>query len=55
VRKYICDNCGKETVENDFILLVVLSHDRTEELDEIGEYCSDCKAKIEARIKEGVN
>jgi hypothetical protein len=69
-RKYICDNCGKKfdsewhwssptngyEVSNLYVLvfypLTTFLHPNS---FKFGEYCADCKVKIEARIKEGVN
>jgi len=69
-RKYVCDNCGKEFAGKSYYdedkreyisALWALGFSRIEqERDknrywaQIGEYCEDCRKKIEARIKEGV-
>jgi len=50
VRKYVCDNCGSEFSLRDSLFVL-----RWDNLELLGEYCADCKAKIEAQIKEGVN
>ena len=53
-RKHICDNCGKEF--DDWGALTALLW-RWKDVEEvfIGDYCKACAAKIEARIKEGIN
>jgi DNA-directed RNA polymerase subunit RPC12/RpoP len=62
-RKYICDNCGTEVQNPSELIPLGFNETRVStEIDmaytefiQIGEYCKNCKAKIEARIKEGVN
>ena len=63
-RRYLCDNCGKE-VTYDWCLhsLTFTGNWKTYPSNSpvipsdvlVGEYCSDCAGKIEAKIKEGVN
>ena len=57
MRKYICDNCGQEVSESN---LWALSWNDVQGLLRVGEgvfgeYCPDCREKINKRIKEGVN
>jgi len=62
VRKYVCDNCGKEIVENDLYVATAKRQGdsrftRTTVPDEVvlGEFCLECLRKVGVRIKEGVN
>ena len=56
MRKYTCDNCGKEfdtlTNADGTGNLWGLRWNRWREHILIGEYCSECKAKIMTQIKE---
>ena len=55
MRKYVCDNCGKETEDRDEIkVLCWLDVEPPFETEEHGEYCSSCREKIEGKIKEGI-
>jgi len=54
VRKYICDNCGKEFESQEKLNDLLFRWNDGEEAF-LGEYCGECSDKIKARIKEGVN
>jgi len=54
-RKYICDNCGKEVSAASLLNELKFNVPKLATCKVIGEYCDDCMAKIEARIKEGVS
>lgn len=68
-RRYICDNCGKEfdsethlsspthgyQVSNLWVLSFYPSATYLHPIAfKLGEYCEDCKVKIEERIRAGV-
>ena len=53
-RRYICDNCGKDVRDPDYLNALLWRWMDAEETF-IGEYCGECSDKIEKRIKEGVN
>lgn len=58
-RIYKCDNCGKEVSYlrelHPISTGVYDVEDKPHPWRLLGEYCSECQAKIEERIKAGVN
>ena len=54
-RRYLCDGCGAEVSAASLLNELLFNVPKLATCKVIGEYCDDCTAKIEARIKEGVN
>lgn len=65
---YRCDNCGKDfptqkdlrklRIETGQFVLDSVTYSmgcEVPEMKTIGEYCAECSAKIEERVKAGVN
>lgn len=52
-RKYVCDNCGKESENKDEFLTLAWLTVESNEIEENGEFCTECQEKIRNFVSEG--
>ena len=53
-RKYVCDNCGKETDDKEEIkLLQYISVEPPFEAEEVADLCAECREKLDKCIGDG--